>query len=804
MSLPPNLTQPVYQPQPSNSSGGLQGLINMMHSFLGLVQPNKFPTDTLTRLIKHQVDVKDTEFHKEVLIYEAGFLVCAAIGLLFIFLVPLVGLCFCCCRCCGRCGGFLYQKQTKHTDCKRQAFFASVLVVTAILLAGDICAYVSNHRITQGVDRSFSIFNSTIDNLQTYLESIPQEIDEILDSSSVPLNKTNSSLLNIGATLGKNIKVQIGGAAEKALNTTEQLIGEIVRAEQELKNVNESGHRLQELQKELSRNLTTLRDKINETLKKCGKPCQNVSVDNLTTGANFSMVPNVSDPLQLLTDLMALDPKATIAKARKTLSEIPMKVTNQTETVVSDAQSQLHNVKQQIDDIRGNLSLLDAMKNLSGFTNDLVKAASSFEPDVVTYDNYRWIVGVVLCCLVLLITVLNVLGLLCGALGLDPQELPTRRSCLSNCGGLFLMASVGFSFLFAWLLMLLVLLTFLIGGNAYTLVCRPWNNGHLLEFLSTPGLFPELNLTRLLQLKSSDVTLSSLYMDCENNAPLWSTLHLDDMVSLDEFLNISKYTSDIDATLNKINISVDSTALLSDKQKHLIQNLSKTDGPMHMDFASILEQLNKNMTGQDLSALANQLDALAGEPKDENRTELQQQADELRAIQRFINANFIPEIQNLNSSIRSLQNSMPRIPELAKSTLLQIEEAQTFMMKKTEEVVKNETSTFVHSILDLFTSYLDWAKAKIKEEVGRCKPAAWIVDTLNTVFCSYFVDSLNAFWFSLGWCTAFLLPSIILAVRLARFYRRMFADDLYEDDDTETMELSRQSMFKMPRAELRK
>lgn len=37
----------------------------------------------------------------------------------------------------------------------------------------------------------------------------------------------------------------------------------------------------------------------------------------------------------------------------------------------------------------------------------------------------------------------------------------------------------------------------------------------------------------------------------------------------------------------------------------------------------------------------------------------------------------------------------------------------------------------------------------------------------------------NAFWFSLGWCTVFLLPSIILAVRLAKFYRRMHIADVY-------------------------
>lgn len=73
-------------------------------------------------------------FLSQLLLYELGFLVCMAIGLLFIILVPLVGCCFCCCRCCGNCGGRMYQKQGRHTGCRRRALWVSVLLVSALLL----------------------------------------------------------------------------------------------------------------------------------------------------------------------------------------------------------------------------------------------------------------------------------------------------------------------------------------------------------------------------------------------------------------------------------------------------------------------------------------------------------------------------------------------------------------------------------------------------------------------------------------------------------------------------------------------
>ncbi|XP_062987778.1 prominin-1-A-like [Elgaria multicarinata webbii] len=801
MSLP-NITQPDYHPLPSPSAGGLQGLFNMVHSFLGVVQPNDFPTDFLTRLINHSAVITNPEVYKEALRYETGFLVCAVIGLLFVIFVPLVGLFFCCCRCCGQCGGSMYQKQTKNMNCKRKALFASLLAVTIILLAGVICAFVSNQRVTQSVDRGFRTLNNTMDNLNVYLNSIPQEINVLVDSISVPLDEANKSLIDIGDNLGEKIKAHLGEQVYRALNSAEQLLRVTSNVEQELYTVNNSASTLQNLQKELDVKLTTVRDNINKTLTDCGSSCGDVSVSNLKPGANLSTVPDVKEALKLINNLKSTDPNATIVKARKTLDDIPQKVSNQTKKVVSDAQGQLQRVKDQTDNIPGTFSILNALGNASQFMNDLTKKANEYEPIVATFDGYRWIIGICLCCLVLLIIVFNMLGLLFGALGLDPKVMPIYRGCASHSGGNFLMTSAGFSFIFGWLLMLLVGLIFFIGGNTYTLVCQPWANGRLLEFLDTPKLFPDLNLTRMLQLNNSNVTLSSLYNNCQSNQPLWSSLHMDDFIHLDKIFNLSEYTGDIDSTLNKINVSVGSTELLNENQKKHMWDLSKEDGPLHLDFAAAQKQLNQNMIKLDLSTLEKQLRDLA-QKTPAVRKELEDEANELQQIQTWVNDNFPPKIRTLNSSIQRLQKNLPQIPVLVNSTLLQMEEAQTFMKVQTEEVIKNETSAFVNSVVGFFEKYLDWAKSMITGEVGRCGPAAWVLDSVNTIFCNYLVDSANAFWFSLGWCTVFLLPNIILAVRLAKFYRRMFMDDFYEDDDTEPMELSRQSMFKMPRAELR-
>lgn len=70
----------------------------------------------------------------QVLLYEVGFLVCAAIGIVYIILMPLVGFCLACCRCCGHCGGHMYQKQTKAVHCHRRGFYWATLLTTLVIL----------------------------------------------------------------------------------------------------------------------------------------------------------------------------------------------------------------------------------------------------------------------------------------------------------------------------------------------------------------------------------------------------------------------------------------------------------------------------------------------------------------------------------------------------------------------------------------------------------------------------------------------------------------------------------------------
>ncbi|KFQ50894.1 Prominin-1-A, partial [Pelecanus crispus] len=362
-------------------------------------------------------------------------------------------------------------------------------------------------------------------------------------------------------------------------------------------------------------------------------------------------------------------------------------------------------------------------------------------------------------------------------LGLKESVLPTQRSSLSNAGGNFFMAGVGFSFIFSWLLMLLVLITFVLGGNIYMLVCESWRSQQLFQLLDTPGLIPGFNLSELLGQEGGTANFSEIYRQCQRDAALWQTLHLDQSVSLDELLNISQYTGEISTAFEKMNITLSPISLLSQSQRDLLLNASQAGQPPN--FTLTLEQLDQNMTQGSLLDLAAELEHLADKAGADVQKDLEAGARKLRMLDKEMQMSFSGLLQSLKENIHLAQSGTAQLEAQAKAALDKASETQEFLERETANIIKNETWAFLEELLDFFETYVSWAKSKLTGDVARCKPIAQTVDNVGVITCNYILDSLNAFWFSLGWCTFFLLPSIILAVRLAKFYRRMDIADVY-------------------------
>ncbi|NXQ37124.1 PRM1A protein, partial [Alaudala cheleensis] len=362
-------------------------------------------------------------------------------------------------------------------------------------------------------------------------------------------------------------------------------------------------------------------------------------------------------------------------------------------------------------------------------------------------------------------------------LGLKEGVLPTQRSCLSDAGGNFFMAGVGFSFIFSWLLMLLVMIVFVLGGNIYMLFCESWRNQQLFQLLDTPGMTPNFSLSELPGLKGDPANFSEIYRQCQQDASLWQTLHLDQSVSLDELLNISQYTGDISTAFEKMNITLSQISLLSQSQKDLLLKASQAGQPPN--FTLTLEQLDQNVTQGSLLDLAAELEQLAEKVGPDVKKDLEDNALKLRDLQGEMQASFSGPLRSLKENIHLVQSGAAQLEGQTTAALDKASKTQEFLEKEMPNIIKNETWDFLEQMFNFFETYISWAKSRVTEDVARCKPIAQSLDNVGIIGCDYIMDSVNAFWFSLGWCTLFLVPSIILSVRLAKFYRRMDIADVY-------------------------
>uniref|UniRef100_A0A8C6SV15 Prominin 2 n=1 Tax=Neogobius melanostomus TaxID=47308 RepID=A0A8C6SV15_9GOBI len=615
---PHSLEQPEYEATVRPEGNFMAPFVQ---SFLNTVQPKPFPEGYIIKVLNN-LNVRLTR----VLVYQVGFLVCAAIGILYIVLMPIVGLFLACCRCCGNCGGKMHQKQIPSVHCRRRALYWATFITTVIILAGNVCMFRSNKALNVSVDDGTVELNKSINNINIYLTALPQSYVKLFVSAG-----SKSQL--------EGIKSQIS----------------------------------------------------------------------------------------------------------RVTTDLPL--------------SGLNDVKKQLEQVQRNIG--------------------RYKPEIERAEYIRWCVCIALCCVVLLVVVCNLIGLTLGPLGLKPNVEPTKRSCGSDCGGTFFMMGAGFSFLCSWLFMILVLLLFLVGGNAYTLLCKPWKNGELLKLVDTPGVIPGFDLSETFGV---NITISGIYRECEANKAAWSAFQLKQLVNLDDLLNVSKYTDEIKEMFQDTDIKLSPVTFLTAEVKSQLESFSSKANSA--DFTTPVQQVlgckiiiylipfllihkfwylqMNNISRINLNTTADKLDEVAKMTNGQTQQDLVSEARSLRQIQAEIETTVFPQLVMLLN-----------LPEFSIGHILQ--RLTTFSL-----TLFQESGEFLDCQLGFFTAFAEWANIAITQDMGRCGPVAGALDSAEIIVCSNAVEALNAFWFSLGWCMVFLIPSIILTIKLAKYYRRMKFADVFE------------------------
>ncbi|KAG5845254.1 hypothetical protein ANANG_G00136840 [Anguilla anguilla] len=791
----------VYETLAYYEPGPIGLLFHMVHGFLYVVQPNPFPKDLVVKVAQNKLGSVQAEYQK-VMYYEVGFIVCAALGLLFVLLVPLVGLCFCMCRCCDNCGGEMHQRQRKNAECKR-GFFATLLFTTSVFItAGVLCAYAANQNLSSQLKGMRKLVNSNMRDLHTFANQTPAQIDYLIGQYVTAKKRVVSDLENIGPLLGgkihQELEKEVIPALDGVLNMAGVKVERAIKAMREtkeaLENVSVSLEILQDGSSRLAFNLSAVRSRLSATLKDpacaledAAPVCASIrsSLAQLGIGANYSKLSDVSEQLARVNNVLKTDLSNIVQKGYLSFNDTPYLVKTQTQNIVAKVRNMLDDLGSNITSFSKTFPVEDSLSNFIKYISHTQSKIEDYYPQIDQIDFYRWISCIALCCMVVLILAFNFLGLFCGITGYDKHASPTTRGCISNTGGNLLMAGVGFSFIFSWVLMGVVVATFVVGGNLEKLVCEPYETKQLYEVVDTPYLvnpaWKNFIPGFLYQKPEIDLTAGNLYRSCKDNQGIYSALHLDSMFNVTAFLSSSVYTDDVSGSINDVRVDLSSIVLLESEGRHNLIQFSNT-GVNEINYSFYLEEVNKGATMVDLLSFSNELEAQIDKLKrGALESALRGHVSSIRQIHSQLVVPMEQSMSTLNQSALLLQKTVSDLPNSINNVLNAIDAAQFLIAQNATYVVKKETDKYRQSIVDYFKQYTDWVKTSLEMEVATCKPLSNIVDTVEIVACSFIVDSLNTFWFGLGCCAIFLIPSVILSVKLAKFYRRMDTEDVYDD-----------------------
>ncbi|XP_060903625.1 prominin-1-A isoform X10 [Labrus mixtus] len=808
----------VYETLAHYEPGPIGILFHLVHGFLYVVQPNAFPEDLIVRLAKDKFGAIQTEYQKAIY-YEIGFLVCSAVGLLFAVLMPLAGLFFCMCRCCDNCGGEMHQRQRKNADCRRGLLGTLLFSTSLVITIGVLCAYAANQNLSSQVKNIRRLVNSNMRDLHTFANDTPMQIDYLISQYATAKNKVIYDLDNIGPLLGGRIHDQLDKEVNPALDRALNMAGAMRETKEALENVSVGLEVLKEGTGKLNFNLSLVRTSINRTLNDPGchdeesdatsaQLCRNIrqSLSQLQISANYTRLPKVNTQLEKVNDVMNTDLSAIVQRGYASLNDTPHMVIEQTRSVVENVQGLVDGIGNNISSFSKIFPVQNCLSNFTIFINHAHAKIEDQYPEIDQMDFYRWIGCIALCCMVVLVLAFNYLGLLCGTLGYDKHASPTTRGCISNTGGTMLMAGVGFSFLFSWVLMGVVTLFFLAGGNMEKLFCEPFHTKEVFKVVDTDYLVnPEWkNFIPGYIYNDSDLELTaeSLYSTCKENKGIYSAMRLDKVFNISTFLNTTLFTKEVVGQLDGVKIDLRGIILLESEGKQNLLDFSEV-GLSEINYADYLEEVNKGVTVVDLLSFARELEAQTDlMPRGGLQTALKGHIGTLRQIHRQQIIPMEQAMSALNQSMRFLERTASDLPNKVLAVIEAIEAAQYLISQNATQIINQETGKYTATIVGYFHQYIEWVKTSLVMEVAPCKPFSNMVDTVEIITCSFLVDSMNTFWMGLGCSTLFLLPSIILAVKLAKYYRRMDTEDVYDDIETIPMKTipTYDTMNRFPRA----
>lgn len=427
--------------------------------------------------------------------FEKGYLICVVLGIIFIIATPIVGVCFCSCRLCNHCGGRMYQDLRMARSHWRPIYCCSSFGITMLLIFCNCCIFTTNLWVSEAVNKLPMQSDHVINSVENYMNGTVMQVEYLQDTANNLTNGLGEEMTKLGSlsvypvisNLRDHAKFQYDNLQKlepKILQLVKPVIGDLSVIQTKIKSLKKNSNLFQG---EISSIRDELIDLVNKKIPQleCQKSvlCQEIknnAEDHFRyedDSLKIDSLEEFGDELILIRKLIENLPK--IQAEMVIFLEQPENIRNSIDNdmirynVANNSITELEKIQNKLE---ASISLIPIGPEVfSEFSNELDSHRDLLRnttENLEAYDDYRF--GLAICMFLVLSAVIitNCVGFFGGICGYDKMATPIERSNCSNFGGLSLLISVSLSFIFSWVLMSLVTVSFTFGSHGERYFCK--------------------------------------------------------------------------------------------------------------------------------------------------------------------------------------------------------------------------------------------------------------------------------------------------------------------------------------------
>ncbi|OWA52326.1 hypothetical protein BV898_16782 [Hypsibius exemplaris] len=695
-----------------------------------------------------------------------GVLIMLAIGIVYVILMPLIGMIWCICRCCCYKGHQTFDKTgyVKQRGCLSLFTF----IFTVLICASAIMSYFtgadfmkSTQTINPALQNAFSDMGNLANDARSQINFTTKEGYMVASRAmKAQLEKVGvqfaSVILNNLADLGiKSALAQMITLTQSAPNITAS-VSDIQAQATALTTIAQAvGVQLDALIASIQI-CTVSVGQVNPCVAPVGSMRTTLTNTKATlSGPSFGNYFHLDLSAQqtLMRQSSGMDVKAIAAYQR--LLDLPFTIYNKTSAARNNTVHLLNSFATDLDDyLAPVVSLTESVHeilvieadNFQGYEKVLKKSAS--------YGNAAVIV---LATAVLVMAFMMFLGCSFGLLFFERTVLPTQRKGAVTCGNFCLILQKPY-FARCCEVVLTISLCWMV---------------YVASFVAST-----LHVSSLVVLHGNQsIKPGELLTDCMHDESLFVALNMSSV------FNASQIQTRLDdfnilSSMNGLKVDIGDVDVYDATTEAALRNfMDALSFPQFVDYLKLMDASSHPLPYADLETVKTTFHAIPDQQ--------QQFYDDNQAKVDAITANFRHMDWRRTVLVTSVQTFMAAADKLLNSAIRAkggAEDSRSYFTLGTygnaSADLASAATLFAQRTYSIAQRYVAHLNDTVENDVAPCRPVYQAVESVTNVLCDEFLSPLNGFWSALGVALMVFIPAVFTNCCLAKYYQRANGTDL--------------------------